>query len=61
MGIAVDNNSDSRLMVLIIFSLAFTGLLVFGTEARRSEVFAASAAFVAVQVVYVGGALQSNT
>jgi hypothetical protein len=50
-------NANSRLIVIVSFSLAFTAALVLGTNAKRSEIFAASAAFVAVQVVYVGSAL----
>ncbi|MCJ1227007.1 hypothetical protein MMC12_003662 [Toensbergia leucococca] len=54
------NSADSRLIIIIVFSLAFQGLMVLATEAKRSEVFAATAAFVAIQVVYVGSASGSS-
>jgi hypothetical protein len=50
---------DMRLVVIVIFSLVFTACMVQFTDARRSEVFAATAAFVAVQVVYVGSTLNN--
>jgi hypothetical protein len=50
------HNAGMRLLVLVIFSLAFTFCLAFFTGARASEVFAATAGFVAVQVVYIGNA-----
>jgi hypothetical protein len=54
------NSADMRLIVIVVFSLAFQGLVVLATEATRSEVFVATAAFVAIQVVYVGSALGSS-
>ena len=51
------NDSTRRLLVIVVFTLVFSGLLVLATGARRSEVFAATSAFVAVQVVYIGSAL----
>ena len=50
-------DTDWRLAIIVLFSLVFTGVLVLGTDAKRSEIFGASAAFVAVQVVYVGAVL----
>ncbi|KIX08944.1 uncharacterized protein Z518_00022 [Rhinocladiella mackenziei CBS 650.93] len=50
-------SANMRLLVIVIFSICFTALLVTTTKAERSQVIAASAAFVAVQVVYVGSAL----
>lgn len=50
-------SSSWRLAVIVVFSLCFTATLVLGTNAERAQVFAATAAFVAVQVVYVGGAI----
>ena len=50
-------NANWRLAVIVIFTLFFTAALVMGTSADRAQVFAATAAFVAVQVVYVGSAL----
>ncbi len=54
------NSADARLIIIVVFSVAFQGLVVLATEAKRSEVFAATAAFVAIQVVYVGSALGSS-
>ena len=51
---------NARLGFIVGFTIAFVLLTVFTTEAKRSEVFAATAAFVAVQVVYVGAALDPN-
>ena len=47
-------DANDRLIVISSFTIAFTAALVFGTEASRAELFGASAAFVAVQVIYVG-------
>ena len=51
-------NENWRLAVIVIFTLCFAATLVFCTRAERSQIFAATAAFVAVQVVYVGSALE---
>lgn len=47
-------SATERLVVIVIFTLVFTGLMALVTEAKRPEIFMATAAFVAVQVVYVG-------
>ena len=47
-------NSNWRLSLIVVFTLAFTTSMSVTTKAKRSEIFAAAAAFVAVQVVYVG-------
>lgn len=54
------DNATGRLAVIVCFSVAFILALTLGTDATRSEIFAASAAFVAVQVVYVGSALNQH-
>jgi hypothetical protein len=54
-------SDTQRLIVIVLFTLGFTGLMVFMTEARTSEIFGATAAFVAVQVVYVGAALSNGS
>ena len=53
------NSATMRLIVIVAFSSSFTLVLVLTTDAKRSEIFAASAGFVAVQVVYVGSSLNS--
>ena len=53
-------NANWRLLVIVIFSLLFTATLVVGTSAERAQIFAATAAFVAVQVVYVGSAISAS-
>jgi hypothetical protein len=53
-------NSDMRLVAVVLFSFTFTCAMGIFTEAKRGEVFAASAAFVAVQVVYVGSTLNNK-
>jgi hypothetical protein len=50
-------SANARLVVIVVSSLVFTEMVVLTTQATRSEVFAASAAFIAIQVVYVGSAL----
>lgn len=52
-------DDDWRLAVIVIFSLIFTLTMAMCTSADRAQIFAATAAFVAVQVVYVGNALTS--
>jgi hypothetical protein len=47
-------SSKWRLILIVVFALAFTMTMSFTTDAKRSEIFAAAAGFVAVQVVYVG-------
>jgi hypothetical protein len=47
-------SATERLVVIVMFTLVFTGLMALMTEAKRPEIFMATAAFVAVQVVYVG-------
>ena len=50
-------NSDARLGIIVGFTVAFSLVLASATEAKRREVFAATAAVVAVQVVYISSAL----
>jgi hypothetical protein len=47
-----------RLVVLLGFSVLFSVCLALFTSARRVEVFSATAAFAAVQVVFVGSTIQ---
>jgi len=54
------NTPNTRLGAIVGFTFAFVLLIVFTTEAKRNEVFAATAAFVAVQAIYVGVALDPN-
>ena len=54
------NSTNTRLGLIILFTFVFSfGLVVLG-NARRNEVFAASAAFAAVQVVFVAGVSSGN-
>ncbi|KAF1972653.1 hypothetical protein BU23DRAFT_643310 [Bimuria novae-zelandiae CBS 107.79] len=46
-----------RLGTIAAFNVLVSVLLTLMTEARRTEVFSVTAAFAAVQVVFVGGAL----
>ena len=54
-------SANARLIVIVMFSLAFQGMVVLMTQASRTEVFGATAAFIAIQVVYVGSALGPGT
>ena len=49
----------ARLVILAMFTVAFAAVVGLLTNARRAEVFGATAAFVAVLVVYVSGSLGS--
>lgn len=55
------NNSDVRLGIIVASTFIFALVTVLATNAKRSEIFAATAAFVAIQVVYVGSALNSSS
>jgi hypothetical protein len=57
--VALDYVTDkkSRLGILAAFTVAFAGIVGLLTNAKRAEVFGATAAFVAVLVVYVSGSL----
>jgi hypothetical protein len=48
---------NSRLGILAAFTIAFAATVGLLTNAKRAEVFGATAAFVAVLVVYVSGNL----
>jgi len=50
------NSPVWRLVFIVLFSLVFAAALGFFTDARRVEVFAASATLAGVQVVFVGTA-----
>ena len=52
--------SSARLTLIVVFTVTFAFIMSTMTGAKRSEVFAATAAFVAVQVVYVGSALTAK-
>ena len=45
-----------RLLFIVLFSGVFSAALAFFTDAKRIEIFAASAALASVQVVFVGTA-----
>jgi hypothetical protein len=45
----------SRLLLIIAFSSLFSLIMGFVAQGRRHEIFAATIAFAAVQVVFVGG------
>jgi hypothetical protein len=46
--------------VLMVFTLLFAGALSLLTKARRHELFAASAAYCAVLVVFIGSSNFNN-
>jgi hypothetical protein len=50
-----------RLGLIVIFTTIFSSLLAWLSNAQRKEVFAASAAFAAVQVVSIGGAKSTDS
>lgn len=50
-------NNDKRLGLIAGYTVAFAACVGFATNAKRSEVFAACAAYAAVLVVFVSGNL----
>ncbi|MCJ1371280.1 hypothetical protein MMC20_002495 [Loxospora ochrophaea] len=48
------HNSNFRLLVILLSTLLFSFLLASSSDAARKDIFAATAAFTAVQVVFVG-------
>ena len=48
-------NMIMRLITITVFSFSLSVIMTFVVQARRQDVFAATAAFLAVQVVFVGG------
>ena len=53
----------ARLIMVAVFILIFACAMMFAVGSRRGEVFAATAAFAAIQVVFVGGVniIQQNS
>lgn len=51
-------NPINRLVVLLAYSALFSVCLALFTSARRVEIFAATAAFASVQVVFVGSTIR---
>jgi hypothetical protein len=51
------SSSDAKLGLIAMYTLLFAMSMVFCTNARRAEVFAATAAYAAVLVVFVSGGL----
>jgi uncharacterized PurR-regulated membrane protein YhhQ (DUF165 family) len=49
-----------RLGLIVLFTTLFSFMLSVFSNARRNEIFGASAAFTAIQVVFVGSALGST-
>ena len=44
----------SAVVILVVFTLVFTGFMLLFIKAGRNEVFAAAAAYCAVLVVFIG-------
>lgn len=57
--LSILNNSSwkIRLGMVALFTAIFAGVVGLLTNAHRAEIFASSAAYVAVLVVYVSGSL----
>lgn len=53
------HGDTARLVVIAGFTVLFAGSVAVMTSARRAEVFAATAAYAAVLVVFVNGELGS--
>jgi hypothetical protein len=52
--LSVVRSMAARLGIVCAFTMVFSLVLALGTGARRVEIFAATAAFASVQVVFVG-------
>jgi hypothetical protein len=48
------NSHGLRIGLIALFTFVFASALTIMSDVKRSEVFGASAAFVAVQVVFIG-------
>jgi hypothetical protein len=57
LSILINRSWKIRLGVVATFTALFSGVIGLLTHARRAEIFASSAAYVAVLVVYVNGGL----
>ncbi|KAK4200368.1 hypothetical protein QBC40DRAFT_254139 [Triangularia verruculosa] len=54
------STTTDRLLFTILFTALFAGALGFFSSAKRVEIFAATATFAAVEVVFIGTALGAN-
>ncbi|KAK5659862.1 hypothetical protein OQA88_13325 [Cercophora sp. LCS_1] len=52
--------TDQRLGLTVLFTAVFAAMLLTFTSARKVEIFAATATFAAVEVVFIGSALNSG-
>ncbi|KAM6513640.1 hypothetical protein FALCPG4_016022 [Fusarium falciforme] len=52
--------TEGRIGMIVVFTGMFAAVLAIFSSARRAEIFAATATFAAIEVVYVGTALGSN-
>jgi hypothetical protein len=50
-----------RIGLMIVFTAIFSVSLAVLTEAKRAEIFAATAAFAAVEVVFIGSTSVNGT
>ncbi|TVY82529.1 hypothetical protein LSUE1_G004567 [Lachnellula suecica] len=53
-------NPKARLGLVCLFTILFSSCLAIATRSRRVEIFAATAAFASVQVVFIGSSNDSN-
>ncbi|KAL2066006.1 hypothetical protein VTL71DRAFT_2077 [Oculimacula yallundae] len=54
LGLYFEKDLLKRIGIMIGMTFAFAAALTFGTSARRIEIFSATAAFAAVEVVFIG-------
>ncbi|KAH7121593.1 hypothetical protein EDB81DRAFT_861508 [Dactylonectria macrodidyma] len=52
--------TEGRIAMIVVFTGLFAAVLAFFSTAKRVEIFAATATFAAIEVVYVGTTLGSN-
>lgn len=50
----VERNTYCQILIIFVFTLGFSALCSIFTKAKRQEVFAATAAYAAVLVVFLG-------
>jgi hypothetical protein len=61
LSLYVVTNAKARLAMIAIYTILFAGSIALLSKARRAEVFAATAAYSAVLVVFVSGDLGNNS
>lgn len=54
------SNPQVKLALIVVYTVGFATCVTLFTNARRAEMFAASAGYAAVLVVFVGGGINNS-